>query len=196
MRFVTYLLAVVLGVLLGLGGAYWLIERANSIAVAEAGGWAINLKAGSCQSDPLSRAMVARHGLLALSKEETIYFIRAADDAGAPFDPACAYRVEGRDPPARWWSVTLYDERGYLAQNADAAHAVDASRMVRAADGAWEVRIGPDRAGAANWLSTNAAGRFSLLLRLYNPDPALLADPRAAPLPQIVRGPCSSGGAS
>src|ERR1700731_89791 len=69
------------------------------------GPWRTSLYAGSSQGSPYLRAYVAVHGLLALSRAETIYYNASEDSDGQRLDGYCSYLVEGRDPPARWWSI-------------------------------------------------------------------------------------------
>ena len=45
-------------------------------------GWNADWTVGSSSANPWVRACVARHGLLALTKEEAVYFIRATDHQG------------------------------------------------------------------------------------------------------------------
>ncbi len=186
------LTALAVGVALGLGSAWTAVSRLSFSGRITDGGWTTNLNTGSTAADPYTRAAVARDGLLALARTETVYFNRSTDDAGAPLDAACVYRLKGRDLPARWWSVTLYDQDQYLSRNEDGAHSIDATRVVRAGDG-YEATVSVTRGDAANWLSTRNAGKFSLSLRLYNPDPAVQADPGKAVLPVVEKVSCAGG---
>ena len=80
--------------------------------------------------------------------------------------------------PAGWWSVTLYDTASMLPANTDSALSIDASR---AGTGAWEAVIAAERPeGADHWISSRKAGTFDLTLRLYMPDPAVIAAPTTA----------------
>jgi hypothetical protein len=159
------------------------------------GGWRGNLLTGAPDADPYTRAAVAKTALLALARAETVYFMRTTDDAGAMLDSRCHYEMRGGDQPARWWSVTLYDEQLFLARNTDAAASIDATRVVREADGRYRVVIGPTPQGYVNWLSTNGARAFSLTIRLYNPTPEIAADPSKTPLPTVVKTSCPEASA-
>lgn len=187
-----WLAALVVGTALGLGSAWVAVSQLSLGGRVTVGGWSTNLNTGAAAADPYTRAAVARGGLLALARSETIYFNRDADDGGALLDARCTYRLSGADLPARWWSITLYDETQYLARNADGAHSLDATRMVRDG-GRYVATIGPVRGEAVNWLSTRNAGPFSLTLRLYNPDPALRDDPRRLPPLTVEKIACGEG---
>lgn len=190
------LLALVLGVAAGVASAYVAVDRFALSGEVRVGGWRGNLYTGSSSADPYTRAAIAKTAILALARSETVYFFRAEDDAGQPLDPACTYAIKGRaDLPARWWSITLYDESFYLARNQDEAHSIDATRLVRGADGGFNATVGPQRSDAANWLSTNGAKGFGLTLRLYNPPAAVQADPASLTLPTVTRVSCPAKGA-
>lgn len=189
-RSLPYLGAVVVGALLGLGSALWMAglwpARSNmAFGNVEVGGWRSDFAVGSAAADPYTRARVARHGLLALAKTEAVYFTRNTDDAGAPLREACTYRIAGGPMPAQWWSVTLYDAKSMLPPNTDDALSIDAEQV---GPGRWAATIAPRPpvssvslpASVGGWISSRNAGTFDLTLRLYVPEPALLADPQAA----------------
>ena len=184
--------ALVVGAALGLGSAWMAVSRLSLSGRIIDGGWTTNLNTGATTADPYTRAAVARDGLLALARTETVYFTRFTDDQGAPLDAACIYRIKGRDLPARWWSVTLYDQEQYLSRNEDGAHSIDATRVTRTGDG-YEATVSATRGDAANWLSARNAGKFSLSLRLYNPDPEVQGDPGKAVLPTVEKVSCAGG---
>lgn len=182
--------ALILGALIGLASAWVAVDRVALTGAVEKAGWRGNLLTGSPDADPYTRAAIAKSALLALARSETVYFMRTTDDAGATLNARCTYEMIGGDQPARWWSVTVYDESYFLARNTDGAASIDATRVVRGADGRYRVVIGPAPQGYVNWLSTNGAQTFALTIRLYNADPAVQADPTQAPLPSVVKASC------
>lgn len=198
-RIAAYGLAAILGAGLGFGSALalaGLLPGSNTLAVGKLAidGWHTDLAIGSKAADAYTRARVARHGLLALAKQEAVYFTRARDDAGQPLREACRYRLSGGPMPAAWWSVTLYDAASMLPENTDAALSIDASR---AGQGSWEAVIASERpTGASQWISSRNAGTFDLTLRLYVPDPMLLANPaQSLEPPEIALLGCDDEGA-
>jgi len=200
LRFVVYLIAAVAGGALGLGSALvmaglWPASNRLAFGDVDVAGWRSDFAIGSEAADPYTRARVARHGLLALAKSEAVYFTRAVDDAGEPLREDCRYRLSGGTMPAGWWSVTLYDAASMLPDNADGALSIDASRV---GAGDWEAVIASRRPPAADhWISSRNAGVFDLTLRLYMPDPALLAEPGGAlEPPRIERLDCRGEGAA
>jgi hypothetical protein len=112
------LMTVVAGVALGLLATWLAVGRGTPMGGdVRDGPWRTSLEAGSAQSGAVLRASVALHGLLALNRSETVYYSATTDGAGGALDARCAYRVTGRDPPARWWSITAYGADDYLIPN-------------------------------------------------------------------------------
>lgn len=152
----------------------------------EINGWYGDFAMGSADASPYFRARIARHGLLALANTEAVYFTRRTDDSGRPFTEDCDYRISGGAIPARWWSVTLYNDENFLPANTDGALSFDASRVeTQTDDGRWSAIISPNRpadgtgpADAAGWISSKAGGAFDLTFRLYVPDDGVLERPK------------------
>lgn len=190
-RFFIIVLAAVIGLIGGATGAYFGLAHARALGAVASGPWGANTNVGRAAADPLTRAVTAKLGLLALSSAETLYFTAFEDSAGAPLTDSCTYRMTGRDLPARWWSITLYAADSYLARNGLEAHSVSQDSVTREPDGSFEIAITPERPeGAANWIADAKAGAFSLTARLYNPDPTVADTPAAAPMPAIERVDC------
>lgn len=183
-------LIVVAGAAVGVGTAIVVMGDGKGLGRQAVDGWVTNELAGSRAADPYSRASIARTGLLALNRGETIYFHKYSDEQGRAFRPDCVYEVRGRALPARWWSLTLYAEDDFLARNGDKAFSVDATRIRTDPSGGWSVRIGGDRGGAADWLSSRNAGTFMLSLRMYNPTAAAREHPDAIAFPAITTVSC------
>jgi hypothetical protein len=153
------------------------------------GPWRTSLTTGSGESGPYRRAFVALHGLFALDRSETVYYTAGTDSDGRPLDGDCRYVISGRDPEARWWSITAYGADDYLIANPEHRYSVSKSSLVRGAGGGFVVALG-GAAAANNWIAL-APGRFSLTLRLYNPGPSVLLHPGDAALPRVNRVACS-----
>lgn len=194
-----YLIALVVGTGIGVGstalalsGKLPVINRLVSSPV-EVGGWKSDFTIGSQAADPYTRAQVARFGLLALAKSEAVYFTATRDQTGARLREECTYRLSLGPMPARWWSVTLYDATSMLPRNNDGALSINAEQA--RGDETTLATIAPRRPpGGGLWISSRNAGQFDLSLRLYQPEPALLADPETVlDPPRIERISC--GGA-
>jgi hypothetical protein len=182
--------AIAAAIVLGLGSAYLAVQGAMPAnSVVKNGPWVTNLAAGGTDADDYTRTAIAIGGLLALSKEETIYYGAQEDTAGERLDPKCAYRIEGRDPDTRWWSITAYGRDHFLIDHPSKRYSVSKTSVVRNADGSFVVRVSGTQE-AQNWIATSPDG-FQLTLRLYNPGPTVIADPAAVPLPTVVKEACS-----
>ncbi len=192
--FVVWLAVILSGLAIGVvSGAY--VALAGKAPVQKIDGWELSALAGSKLADPYTRAAVSRVGLLALTRQETLYFNRFSDDEGRPLQEGCDYRLDGQDLPARWWSVTLYAEDNYLAVNGDKAASFDATRQRASGQGGWSVFVGDKPKSGAPWISNRGGGKFSLTLRLYNPAAAAASSPATLALPHLVRLGCRSEGA-
>lgn len=177
------------GLALGLASAALALRISGSWAAVRNGPWRAFLEAGSPEADLYTRAAIAVGGLLALDKSETIYFVASEDDDGHALRARCDYRVEGRDPAARWWSLTLYGADRFLIANPQQRFSYSGTTLRREADGGYVVHVSAT-AKPGNWLPSGNDARLFLTLRLYNPAAALYAAPARAALPRIVAERC------
>jgi hypothetical protein len=182
---------IVVGVPLGLAATWIVTSRGGMGDSVVDGPWKTSLVAGSPQSDPYTRARVALHGLLALNRNETIYYTATEDSDGAKLDGKCRYELQGRDPNARWWSVTAYGDDDYLIPNPGNLYSVSATSVERQKNGSFAIAVGGAQAPSAgtNWIPAGT-GAFSLTLRLYNPGPDVALDPADAVLPALKKVSC------
>lgn len=145
---------------------------------------------GDFGTDYVYRAAVAVNGLAALPNAEAMYMRPVAPDGRAVFAPGSAYRLRfgrGQLPPIRraggFWSLTMYevDPAGqlWLVDNPLRRYAVGdrTPGLVRGRGGALDLLIGPSDPGPAlrpNWLPAPPDKPWTLVLRTYLPQPALL----------------------
>ncbi|MBV9420910.1 MAG: DUF1214 domain-containing protein [Alphaproteobacteria bacterium] len=180
---------VVIGVVLGLAATWAAVIRGGWGGAVSNGPWRTDLNTGSAAAGIYQRAGVAVHGLLALNRSETIYYTANRDSDGAMLDGACVYQVIGKDPPTRWWSVTAYAADDYLIPNPANRYSVSMNSVARRSDGTFTITV--SKGGATeNWIPVTD-GRFSLSIRLYNPDASVAADPAHVALPSIRKVHCT-----
>jgi hypothetical protein len=148
----------------------------------------MSLLTGSAQSGPYLRANIARHGLLALNRSETIYYTADHDSNGEWLDGNCFYKIEGREPRARWWSITAYGDDDYLMKNKYDLWSISGETVQLRSDSTFIITASKHRA-PTNWIPVTQR-RFSLTLRLYNPAPGVVDDPANALVPVIKRSVC------
>jgi len=175
------------GVALGVGSAWLALKSPWSGPAVQAGAWRTSLLAGSAEADLYTRARIAVGALLALSREETLYYVADHDDAGAPLRSACHYRIEGVPPPARWWSITAYADDFFLFPNDARRYSLNGGTAKLDSTGRFALRTGPiaDAADTTHWLPTPGNRGLLLTLRLYNPEPALVAAPGRLVAPSV-----------
>jgi hypothetical protein len=185
--FLTFLVAAALG----LGATWFALTRGTAFGAVQIGAWTAWPRSGSVDIDPYSRAGIARTGQLPIGLGDGIAFLARTDDTGRPFDGRCEVTVHGTTPPARFWTLTLYDPEGRLVANSANRYGFTSQEIVRAADGSFEIIAAP-RARAGNWLPTGGAERYLLMLRLYDtPVGVATRAGREAPMPAIVARSCA-----
>ena len=172
-------LALILGIAIGLGAAWWSRRAGIDAFETRSGPWVTSQSFGSAAASDRERAIVAVRGLMALTASEAIYLNAKTDSEGRTLDGSCRYRVSGPSLAARWWSVTAYGSDSHLIPNAQHAYSMGGD----AADPVLAI-IGPQ--AGANEVVTRAGEPFELTLRAYGPD----ADLMDGILPEIERVSC------
>jgi hypothetical protein len=183
-RVAYYAAAVVVAVALGLGSAWWAINR--PFPSIQNGAWQHDSLTGSAAANPYLRARVARFALLALNSSEALYFFATTDDRGDPLQCNTTYRVEGKDLDARWWSITVYGADDFLIPNEQNRYSYNMSNLARNPDGSYRVCCSCSPK-PGNWLPTGKGETFILALRLFNPGAAVRDRLATIDLPRIVR---------
>jgi hypothetical protein len=180
-------LQLTLAVSVGVLSAWWVL-RSSSAFGAAAGPWRVSVLAGSADADLYTRARVALGGLLALNREETMYYVAETDSDGRPLRSRCTYRVSGLPPTARWWSVTAYAEDIFLFPNAQRRYSINGATATLDAQGRFAFVSAPSQPAQPElWLPTPGDRGLLFTLRVYNPAPALAASPASLVPPRIER---------
>ena len=144
-------------------------------------GWRfIDQPMGTYGADYLHRASVAYNALGANVAEDTSYLLLTTNDQDQALDSDSAYTIhfdKDQLPPVRaFWSLTVYDEHRYFADNPINRYALsDRDDLRFNTDGTldlWIQRADPGETKRSNWLPAPRQGTFSLILRLYWPKPA------------------------
>jgi DNA sulfur modification protein DndE len=145
-------------------------------------GWSIARNGiGTYGTDYAKRAAVAFGGLGANLPEDAIYPGTSVDESGNTLNGSGKYVLhfdKGQEPPAKaFWSLTLYDKGGHFVDNPINRYAIgDRSHLKTNPDGSTDIyiqNVSPGKDKESNWLPA-PAGEFNLLLRVYNPKPAML----------------------
>lgn len=134
-------------------------------------------------TDYFTRTAVAKSNIYVNKPNEATYFYQDLDADGARLDGSQCYTVtfaEGEPPVKGFWSLTLYDAQHFFAPNPLGRYSLGTKNqgLVRNADGSLTVYVQPeaptDPARLANWLPTPKGAAFSLYVRAYWPDAAIL----------------------
>lgn len=150
------------------------------------GAWFTTRSAGSKDADASTRALVAATGLLALPRQETVYFRAHHDDEGRPISSDYDYVVSGQPLPARWWSMTLYDGDHFMNPDNTGPYSVRSTQVTPEYDGSLRIILSKNPQDK-NWIGMGTGQNMSLSLRVYNPDAALVEDLESAPVFSIER---------
>jgi hypothetical protein len=148
-------------------------------------------------ADYLKRAVGANKGLYGNAVEEAWYGGWGAGSDGQPLDGGKRYRLHfavGQLPPARFfWSATMYDlPNRFLVDNPINRYSIGdrTAGLQSDADGGLTIDVahaspGTDR--EANWLPA-PAGPFTIIIRIYGPETAVLDGSWTLPPLEVVPG--------
>jgi hypothetical protein len=185
---IKIVLAVFLGVMLGLIITIRSLDRANSNVVA--GPWHGEAREGAGEFDPYALAASARSGLMPLGAAEGLTFIAESDSKGGALSGRCDYAVTGAIPSTRFWTLSLLTPEGFPAPNPAARYGFTSAEILRINDDPVLVTVSPE-ARSENWLPTGHVPRYVLMLRLYDTGLSTIgARLDAAALPDIQRLGC------
>jgi hypothetical protein len=142
-------------------------------------GWLVS-RTGTYGTDYTTRAVVDSIGLGAPLSSLAIYPFTVTDLNLHPLSGANRYvaHVSARYLPfplGAFWSMTLYDARGFFVPNPAGVYLINNRSHLRFnADGSLDIYIQAqapsDPAQRANWLPSPAGQPFRLIMRLYKPN--------------------------
>jgi hypothetical protein len=179
---------LVLGVGLGVGSAALGLYSVYRVGSISNGAWTTSLATGSEKADPYNRALVAVGGLLALNPSEVMYYSADKDSNGNPLNADCTYKVEGKAPDARWWSVTVYGADGYLIPDTE-RYSYSLTDLTPDSNGVYTIYLSKSRHSGA-WLSLGNEKTFNLSLRLYNPWQSVRSNAGTVELLRVIKEDC------
>lgn len=182
-------LMLVFGLALGVLVAVLQLRQSFAADGIRNGPWRTGSKVGTADASVATRASVALRGLLALPEREAIYFNAAEDSQGRGLSGKCHYRVTGGAIDARWWSLTLYDAKGYLIANPARRYSLGSAALGPDEANRWQVDI-DRKLRKPHWIAMPDDQPFELTLRAYHPSQKLLAARGAVALPRIERMEC------
>lgn len=157
--------------------AWKLMEWKRPTIARVANGWSMNTDTmGVYGNYYLKRAIVSQLGLGANSPEDAIYPLNLGDETGKPLDGTNNYVLhfeKGAIPPVEaFWSITLYDPKGFQVANELNRFAVSSwMSFGYNEDGSLDLYFQNESPGEdkeTNWLPA-PMGPFNLTMRLYAP---------------------------
>lgn len=169
MRALGYFIgAFAVALVLGIGSAWYMIERGSLLTTTRIGPWTSWVSEGNPNADPYTRAHLARSGRLPLTSTAARYFSADTDSSGSRLSAGCEYAVSGAPLNARWWSIALYDSYGSLIPNASKRYSFNNEEAIRRSDGSYQIHMSP-KARPGNWLPSgdDPSRNLTLLLRIY-----------------------------
>ncbi len=182
--------AFAVAALVGLGLTWLTLSGSTAFGAITIGAWTAWPRTGTTGIDPYARAAIARTGQLPLGLGDGVAFYALTDEKNRPFDGRCDVDLQGTTPPARFWTLTLYDRDGRLVPNSLNRHGFTSQEIIRDTDGSFEIHVGP-RARSGNWLPTGGVEHYTLVLRLYDTPVGLATrSGREAPMPSVTGGQC------
>ncbi|MNF45736.1 hypothetical protein D3C84_268780 [compost metagenome] len=145
--------------------------------------WSTVSNGAAFGTDYFSRTAVARSNIFVNQQKETQYFYLDLDQAGARLNGQHGYTVRfanGQRPPVKgFWSLTLYNEEHFFAPNDLKRYSIGTkNKSLQAnADGSLTIYVQSESPGAdkeSNWLPAPRDADFSLYIRAYWPESAVL----------------------
>ncbi len=192
-RAITVLFTVMLAIVVGLWSSRYMVEHGSPLSVNTYGPWQQWTDIGRPGADPYTKAHMVTTGTLRISADSAGVFEALTDSQGARLHSSCNYVVNGANMRGLWWSVAVFDARGYLIANDADRYEFTADTIAPNPNGSFVVSLGRD-ARPGNWLPTSGAGRLALVFTVLDPATGLSAEERAERnkhLPTITREGCS-----
>ena len=178
--FAFCLAALVLGLALGLGLTFIILQNGFAFDTIHAGPWASMPRASVTDSNPYARAHMAHSAFVPLSPAEGVSLMARKDSDGAWLESHCTYVVSGHVPAARLWTLTPLTPDGFPLTSR-MRQTVTSAELLRDEQSAFRLALSPF-ARPGNQLTLPDNGRFMLMLRLYDVTASLAGNLVARPL--------------
>src|ERR1700752_487979 len=106
------MLALGISAIVGDGTTWPTTPRGTGIGTLRIWNRTARPRTGTSDIDPYSRATITRNGELPIGTGDGVAFTATRDDNKKALDGRCHIVVSGVTPPARFWTLTLYDNKG------------------------------------------------------------------------------------
>jgi hypothetical protein len=174
----------------GAASVWYALNRIDGLGAMTVGEWVAFPAAGTPYADPYSKARIAREAALPLGAAEGLSFIAREDAGGGKLARNCTYRIEGRVPPARFWTIYAANESlDPIPRVAGRTSGLHSRQILRLSDDSFVLNIGPNPS-PGNWLPVDGSGSMALLMTLYDTPVASNSRVEQFELPQVLRIAC------
>ncbi|PWB28153.1 DUF1214 domain-containing protein [Flavobacterium sp. HTF] len=179
---------VLLAVVLGSGIGVYNITSGKSDSQRTIGNWqTVDKDKDLSTVDLLTIAQVAVFGPYALTKKEVIYLSTSTDSDGNPLDPKSDYVINGKKLDAKYWSITAYDQNGFLIKNPINKYSYNLEDVKYESDSTtYKINLSGSEK-KENWLPINNVEKTTLIIRLYLPSEKLRENLTVETLPIIQK---------
>jgi hypothetical protein len=175
-------------IVIGIGTAVYSIATWKNSSQQNLGNWqTIGKDKDVNTADLLSIAQISVFATYPLTKKEVIYLNTSNDSEGNPIDPKYDYTINGKKFNAGYWSITAYDQDGFLIANPIKKYSYNFEDVKYEADStSYKINLSSNKKNQ-NWLPINGTQKVSLVIRLYQPSEELRNNLSANNLPIIQK---------
>ncbi|MCP4158584.1 MAG: DUF1214 domain-containing protein [Deltaproteobacteria bacterium] len=171
----------------------------TQMTILNPNGWLTVDDIGSKETDFISRAVIAKIGLFANSKDKTIY-LSSHPNKGIDFKKLLSgpkhwftlnskkhYQIIGNiNIPSAWWSITLYNDKDLLVKNSVKTYSYTNYNLVTDPNGDFVIDVASVKPEVAtNWLPSPTNTPFNLKMRIYEPSKEVYENIGTYPLPKL-----------
>jgi len=185
---ITLSILSILAIVVGFGAAVYSIQTWKNSSQENIGNWQTIGKDEDVNSaNLLSIAQLAIYATYPLTKKEVIYLNTSTDSDGNAIDPKSDYIIKGKKLDTRYWSITAYDQDGFLIKNPIEKYSYNFEDVKYEKDSAsYKINLSSTKKDE-NWLPTVGAQKISLVIRLYQPSDNLRNNLTVENLPVIQK---------
>jgi hypothetical protein len=155
----------------------------NDLGSRFTGGWYLpkpgEPRVGDFGNHYLFRALTAKIAPGCFLPEDAVLVFGALDSERRPLEGSHEYLIrfeKNRLPPVdAFWSITVYDEAGFLVSEVSGISLTNETISIRSSDPFAEISLAPSRNSNRNWIATPRTGVFTVVMRLFSPRKEVLS---------------------
>ncbi|QLF69828.1 DUF1214 domain-containing protein [Peteryoungia desertarenae] len=168
------------------------LNASEGLGAIRIGAWSAFPDAQTVEADPYAKAHRATAGRLLYGSAEGLVFSARTDETGLQLTGTCSYRLSGRTPAARYWTLYAATPDGLpLPRREGLPFGYNSQTVLRKPDGSFDISISPT-AKPGNWLSLPDIGPFQLVLTLLDTPAAASTGVSGLEMPEIVLEGCGN----